>query len=92
MTIQDIPDGIYQTAELVDRFKKILFGMNKQNENVMFKQNKNNNVAFPFNELHPSSPFSNMIDWEDSIKQLFNKDEDRGQNGKKDKKKNNGNN
>jgi hypothetical protein len=70
MTIKDIPDGIYQSAELVDRFKKILFGMNKKNESVMFSYNKNNATAFPFNELHPSSPFSNMIDWDEAIKKL----------------------
>lgn len=73
MTIKDIPNGIYQSAELVDRFKKILFGMNKKNESVMFSYNKDNATAFPFNELHPSSPFSNMIDWDEAINKLKNK-------------------
>ena len=72
MTIKDIPDGIFQSAELVERFKKILFGMNKKNESVMFSYNKDNSTAFPFNELHPTSPFSNMIDWDSTIAKLQN--------------------
>lgn len=30
MTIDDIPEGIYQSKQLVKKFKEILFGMNKK--------------------------------------------------------------
>lgn len=73
MSVREIPDGIYQSAELVTRFKNILFGMNKQSEKVFSKQNQEKKTVFPYNELHPSSPFSNLIDWDEIIERVENR-------------------
>lgn len=70
MTIKEIPGGKYQSRELVDIFKKILFGMNKKNENVKFTHTKEVYSDFPFNELNSSTPFANYVDWEDLLKTL----------------------
>lgn len=83
MTIDDIPEGIYQSKELVKKFKEILFGMNKKesDNDALFHHNLEKAANFPYNELHHSSPFSKLIDWEPMIDKLRNKDGGGGDDG-----------
>jgi hypothetical protein len=70
MTIKQIPNGVHQSAELVERFKKLLFGMNKKKEKIVFNYNKEQASDFPFNELHSSSQFTSLVDWENDIRKF----------------------
>ena len=80
MSINDIPEGIHQSKQLVERFKNILFGMNKKSQqDVVFKHNIEQAASFPYNELHKNSPFHKLIDWEPLLKNLPNKSDKRAQ-------------
>jgi len=76
MSIDDLPTGIHQSQQLVERFKNILSGMSKKNdEDVIFTHNTDQAASFPYNELHHDSPFEKLIDWEPLLEKMTNKSE-----------------
>ena len=60
----DIEPGIYQAGLLVDTFQKILMRMNNTTADLSKSSSFDGRFNFPYNELHESSRFRHLYDWE----------------------------
>lgn len=61
------PEGIYQTKEIMSLFSDILFGMTSVKSDKEDISSKRLLQVFPYNDLHKSSPYAQLVDWSESI-------------------------